>query len=98
MACCTGDHCPISGHHHQKAPAHKMDCGHEMGSLMSCTMSCCQTSDRPMVASFLFVLPSLSFSSVPATVTRVAETPHLIALPGSFVPLSPPPRFAAAVL
>jgi hypothetical protein len=101
MACCTGDHCPIAAHHHHKAPAepaHEMDCGHGMSSLMSCTMSCCETTDRPMVTSLAFPLPDLSYVTAEFSVTRLSETPQVLELPRSIEPLSPPPRFLNAAL
>lgn len=101
MSCCTGNYCPIAAHHHQNAPAEpaqEMNCGHEMSMLMSCTMSCCQTTERPMVTAIAFVLPDLSFASMSRTVTQVAEAPPPIELPGALAPLSPPPRLHSAVL
>jgi hypothetical protein len=101
MSCCTGDYCPLTAHHHQKAPAepaHEMNCGDDMGALTSCTMSCCQTTDRPIVTAIAFVLPDLSFASMSCTVAQVAEAPPAIELPGALATLSPPPRFHAAAL
>jgi len=97
MACCTGDHCPISGHHHQKppAPAH-YNCGHEMAGMTACSMSCCQTTDSPAVTSLAFVLPQLNFSSTPALITTLENAPSSIVPMTSSEPLSPPPRFALA--
>jgi hypothetical protein len=101
MACCTGDHCPIAAHHHHKAPAepaHEMDCDHDMSSLMSCTMSCCQTTDRPMVTSLAFPLPDLSYTKAEFSVTRLSETLHAIEIPRSIEPPYTPPRFRSAAL
>jgi hypothetical protein len=101
MTCCTENYCPIAAHHHQNAPAepaHELNCSHEISMLMSCTISCCQTTERPMVTAIAFVLPDLSFASMSCTVTQVAETPPPIELPGALAPLSPPPRFDSAAL
>src|SRR5579864_712482 len=73
MACCTGDHCPIAQHHHQKkqaSPPAEMDCGHDLGvgEGMNCSMSCCQSSENPLVTAVAFVLPDLSFASASAPV------------------------------
>src|SRR5216684_8099824 len=43
-ACCMSGQCKIPAHHHHKAPAvpaNHMDCGHDMGGMMACAMSCC---------------------------------------------------------
>lgn len=101
MPCCTGDHCPIAAHHHQKTPAKpapEMNCGHDLGGLMSCTMSCCESTDRPMVASLAF-LPS----HVSPVITQLFVTPapaviQAIELPRSTEPLSPPPKSRTAAL
>jgi hypothetical protein len=101
MSCCTGDHCPISGHHHQKssaAPAHHMNCGHEMSSMMACSMSCCQTTDHSLVASIFFVLPGPSVVPALSLISPASKSAQAILSSDSFKPLSPPPRFAAAVL
>jgi hypothetical protein len=101
MACCTGDHCPIAAHHHKSAPAepaHEMDCGHDMGSLMACKISCCNTTERSMVTPLIFVLPHLSFGTTNFSITRVAETLRPIEVPRSVEPLSPPPEFRNAAL
>src|SRR5260370_13304107 len=41
--CCTGDYCPIPGHHHHKnqaSPHGDMACGHDSGAMICCPMSC----------------------------------------------------------
>src|SRR5258708_30025800 len=69
MACCTGDHCPIPQHHHrQKAPAPQhshMDCEHDMGEMMNCSMSCCQSSEKPLVTAVAVLLPPLLSAFAP---------------------------------
>jgi hypothetical protein len=97
MACCTGDHCSIPRHHHQKDPANT-DCGHDMGGLTDCSMSCCQNPDRPVVTAVAFVLPHLAFASASMQVTRADDAPRAVEIPRSVEPLSPPPRVAAAAL
>lgn len=97
MACCTGDHCPIAHHHHQKkqaSPHADMDCGHEMGEMMNCAMSCCQNSEQPLVTAVAFVLPDAAFSSVLISIVGVAGTVQAREIPRSTRPLSPPPRLA----
>ena len=97
MACCTGDYCPIAQHHHQKkqaAPHSEMDCGHDMGEMMDCSMSCCQRSENPLVTAVAFVLPEVSSASVSTAVSGSVETSQLLEIPRSLKPLSPPPRFA----
>jgi hypothetical protein len=100
MSCCTGDYCPIAAHHHhqkkQAAPHSDMDCGHDMGEMMNCSISCCQGSERPLVTAVAFVLLELAFASVPMSVTSASETLQTIEIPRPHTPLSPPPRFAYA--
>jgi hypothetical protein len=100
MACCTGDHCPIAQHHHQKkhaTPHSEMDCGHDMGEMMDCSMSCCQDSEKPLATAVAFVVPHLVSTFAPASVVRAPETPRAVAIPRAVKPLSPPPRFAYAL-
>jgi len=97
MACCTGDHCPIEQHHHQKkqaAPHADMDCGHEMGEMTKCALSCCQNSEQPLVTAVAFVLPDAAFSSAPISIVGVTETAQALEILRSIRPLSPPPRLA----
>ncbi len=105
MACCTGDHCNIPQHHHQKTREHAssnaagtMDCGHEMSAMTDCSMSCCQSPDRPAVTAVAFVLPHLAFASASMHVTRVDDAPRSVEIPRSVEPVSPPPRVAVAAL
>jgi len=105
MACCTGDHCDIPRHHHQKTPDHSASntarniiCGHDMSGMSDCSMSCCQSPDRPVVTAVAFVLPHLAFASASIQVTRADEAPRSVEIPRSVEPLSPPPRVAAAAL
>jgi hypothetical protein len=100
MACCTGDHCPIAQHHHQKkqaSPHSDMDCGHAMGEMMDCSMSCCQDSEKPLVTAVAFVLPHLLSGFTPASAVPAAEPADAVAIPRPVKPLSPPPRFAHAL-
>jgi hypothetical protein len=99
-ACCTSDQCPIPEHHQQKAPvvpANHMDCGHDMPGMMACSMSCCHGSDGSMVASIAFVLSPVVTVAVPAPIKSPVELANPLNFPRSIEPLSPPPRFAAAV-
>ncbi len=100
MSCCTGDYCPIAEHHHQKkqaSPHADMDCGHDMGEMMDCSMSCSQGSEKPLVTAVAFVLPDLAFASAPILVASAAETLQSLEILRSLRPLSPPPRFAHAL-
>ena len=97
MACCTGDYCPIAQHHHQKkqASSHSdMDCGHDMGEMMDCSMSCCQGSENPLVTAVAFVLPHVTSASSNIAVTGATGSLQALEIPRSLKPLSPPPRFA----
>ena len=97
MACCTGEHCNIPQHHHQKKPT-ESECSHDLGGLTDCSMSCCQNPDRPVVTAVAFVLPPLAFASVPVLVTHPVDTLRSVEISRSVVPLSPPPRVAVAAL
>ena len=97
MACCNGDSCPIAQHHHQKkqaAPHSEMDCGHDMGEMMDCSMSCCRGSENPLVTSIAFVLPHVSSASANIAVTGAAGSLQALEIPRSLKPVSPPPRLA----
>jgi hypothetical protein len=101
MACCTGNHCDIPAHHYRQAaaqPASHEDCGHGASELTPCSMSCCQTLDKPVVTGVAFVLPHLAFTTAPVMVTRAPDSAHSIEIPRSTQPLSPPPRIGAAAL
>ena len=100
MACCTGDYCPIAQHHHPKRPAShsEMDCGHDMGEMMDCSMSCCQGSENPLVTAVAFVLPHVTSASASIAVVGAADTLRAFQIPRSLKPLSPPPRFAHTLL
>jgi hypothetical protein len=99
-ACCTSDQCPIPEHHHHKSPAtptHHMDCGHDMVAMMACSMSCCPNTERPAVASAVFVLPAPFQLAAPAGFTSAIHLVNSLDSPRFIEPLSPPPRFATAV-
>jgi hypothetical protein len=99
-ACCTSGQCKIPAHHHQKtpaAPAHHMDCGHEMAGMMDCAMSCCHDSERSLLTSIAFVLPTGVSAARSTAITSPIELSKPLDLPGSIEPLSPPPRIVFAV-
>lgn len=99
MACCAGDHCPIPQHHHRKAPIAPDvadDCGHNMGGLSACTMSCCNTTDRQLASPVAFVLPALTTLSVSAEETSLLASRSSLEFSRVVKPLSPPPRLLAA--
>ena len=93
MACCTEDHCNIPQHHHQKKPT-QSDCGHDLGGLTDCSMSCCQNADRPVVTAVAFLLPPLAFAPASVLVTQPYDPLRSVEIPRSVEPLSPPPRVA----
>jgi hypothetical protein len=77
MSCCTGEYCPIAQHHHQKkhpVPHSDMDCGHDMGEMMDCSISCGENSEKPLVTAVAFVLPDLTFTAGPISVTGTADS------------------------
>jgi hypothetical protein len=97
MACCTGDYCPIAQHHHPKKPASphsEIDCGHDMGEMMDCSMSCCPRSENPLVTAIAFVLPYVTSASANIAVTGAAGSLQALEIPRSPEPISPPPRLA----
>jgi hypothetical protein len=99
MSCCTGEYCPIAEHHHHKkqiAPHPDMDCGHDMGAMMDCSMSCCEGPEKPLVTAVAFVLPDVTIASALFAVTDAADSVRALAIPRSLEPVSPPPRFAHA--
>jgi hypothetical protein len=59
---------------------------------MDCSMSCCESSEKPLVTAVTFVLPHLVSVVPPASVVSVAEDARAVAIPQSAKPLSPPPR------
>jgi len=73
-----------------------MDCGHDMGEMMNCSMSCCQGSEKPLVTAVAFVLPDMASTSAPIAVTGAADTLQSLEIPRSLEPVFPPPRFAHA--
>ena len=97
-ACCAGEHCPITAHHHGAAKTEEapMDCGHNMdhnsASVRSCSMSCCNTAEQAAVHSNVFVLSLViklaSINPLPETISGFDA--NEVATPS--VPLSPPPK------
>ena len=100
-ACCTPGYCPLAENHRSKAPAapsSPKNCGHDMAGMASCSMSCCQSPDRPAVTPFAFLLPSPISPIVPVGATESATALKTVEIPQSIEPASPPPRFVAAAL
>jgi hypothetical protein len=96
-ACCTGDHCQISEHHHSKnrapAPTHTQDCEHQAGdAMLNCSMSCCEKTERTLLAAMAFVLPSNMAVTAPDDFSAAAPALHLNDFVRSIEVLSPPPR------
>lgn len=99
MGCCMSDHCPIPGHHHKPAKAESempTDCGHNMGHMSDCKISCCKTIDETAINIAQFVVPDLQFClSLHNETPKVALfAPQMISR--SKKPLSPPPRLLSA--
>src|SRR5947207_9746165 len=98
-ACCPSGQCKVPAHHHQRTPAtpsHHMNCGHEMSGMMACTMSCCHDSERSLLTSIAFVLPTGVSAARSTTISSPIELSKPLDLPRSIEPLSPPPRFVFA--
>jgi hypothetical protein len=96
-ACCTGDHCRIPEHHHSKnrapAPTHAQDCEHQAGDAMSdCSMTCCEKTERMLLAAVTFVLPANAAVAAPDDFSTPAPALHLNDFVRSIEVLSPPPR------
>jgi hypothetical protein len=97
MACCSGDHCPIKQHHHPKkqtAQHGEMDCGHDLG-IMSCSMACCDNSEKPVVTPVAFVVPDAQAAIQPDLMVQFVDSEEEAAIFRSVVPLSPPPQPSA---
>jgi hypothetical protein len=101
--CCAGGVCPIPEHHHHKQQAAAkeaapMDCGHEMGGVTSCSMSCCKDPSRPALIPGAFVVPEVSFAPSVGEVLQTVPLANSLEISRFVKPLSPPPRFVATVL
>jgi hypothetical protein len=102
--CCAGGVCPIPEHHHHKqqtAPAKEttpMDCGHEMGGMTSCSMSCCKDPSRPALIPGAFVVPEVSFAPAAGEVLHTVRLASSLEISRFVKPLSPPPRSTRQVL
>jgi hypothetical protein len=75
-----------------------MDCGHDMGGMMACAISCCHDSDRSLIASIAFVLPPAQVAAVTMATKSPIELAKPLEFPRSIEPLSPPPRFHSAAV
>jgi len=102
--CCAGGVCPIPEHHHHKQQqaaskeAAPMDCGHEMGGMTSCSMSCCKDPSRPALIPGAFVLPDASFATAAGEVLHMLRLASSLEISRFVKPLSPPPRSTLQVL
>jgi len=97
-ACCTGDHCPIPAHHHSNnrapAPTHTQDCEHQAGDVMlNCSMSCCEKTERTLLAAMTFVLPLNVVTTAPDDFSAVAPVLQVNDFVRCIEVLSPPPRY-----
>jgi hypothetical protein len=96
-ACCTGDHCPIPEHHHSKnrapAPTHAKDCEHQAGdAVLNCSMSCCEKTERMLLAAMTFVLPLSMVVTAPEDFSPAFSALYVNDFVRSIEVLSPPPR------
>ena len=104
VTCCAGGVCPIPEHHHHKQQqgaakeAAPMDCGHEMGGMRSCSMSCCKDPSRPALIPGAFVVPEVSFAPAAGEVLHAVQLASSLEISRFVKPLSPPPRFTPQVL
>jgi hypothetical protein len=97
-ACCTGDQCPIREHHHSKAPVHTAECEHAGDAMMACTMSCCESSERALLAPLAFVLPTADSLASPARMTGLMAQLRAENFLRTLEVLSPPPRIVSSCL
>jgi len=101
-ACCTGDACPIHGHHHpvrnnptesrDKAPT---DCGHQSqdrSNMGACSMSCCHDAEQNVVHAHIFLLTPLSLATALAPLSAAWLAPANSSASLSLAPLAPPPK------
>jgi hypothetical protein len=104
LDCCAGGFCTIPEHHHHKPqPAAsqetaRMDCGHEMSGLTSCSMSCCKDPARPALIPGAFVLPPAGFAPTVGEAFDPMQPASSLEISRFAKPLSPPPRFASPAL
>jgi hypothetical protein len=102
--CCVGGFCNIPAHHHHKQPPAQsedsapMDCGHDMSGLTPCSMSCCKDPSRPAIVPGAFLIPEQNFLPAAGEVLHPVHLGSPLQISRFVKPLSPPPRFAAAVL
>jgi hypothetical protein len=95
--CCSGDQCPIHGHHHhpQKTDNPPMDCGHgehNMSTMDNCSMSCCHNAEQSTVHANLYLLTPISLSTSLAWLSEMSFAPTATSLFPAFAPLAPPPK------
>jgi hypothetical protein len=97
LACCNGNYCPMQRHHN--AASHQdesggMDCHHDAGAMLSCSLSCCHVDTQHSLAPNAFDLPYFAFHSGPAP----AESHFAASIPAALFrmdkPVTPPPRMA----
>lgn len=102
--CCAGGFCPIAEHHHhkqQQTPTREsaaMDCGHDMGRMTACSMSCCKDPSRPALIPGMFVLPGENIVPADGEVLSTVQLAQSLEISRFVKPFSPPPRIASTVL
>jgi hypothetical protein len=103
LDCCADGLCPAHGLHHKSSepashPAQApMDCDQQHSSptqsgFASCSLSCCQDSDRPTTTAVIFVLPSPAQLAEPALTLSAPPRIALTSVAHVSDPRTPPPR------
>jgi len=105
--CCAAGYCKVPAHHragHGVAPAQQMpsqdramNCDHDGGGRMACSMSCCRDSVRPALMPVAFILPEATIVSGPSATLRPVAVTAASEISQFVKPLSPPPRLASFV-
>src|SRR2546429_5555246 len=92
-ACCSGDQCPIHGHHRAAETNDNgaMDCGHDardVSKMSSCSMSCCQNTESSAIHANLFVLTPLSVPTSLILFSATTLAPASTNISQAFAPAS----------
>lgn len=101
--CCTGEQCPIAGHHHSstKSAGAGQDCGHnmahDMGRMDGCSMSCCHTSSAVAIHAQFYLLTPAFVSSYGMPRLRTVATPAAKIGFLALTPPVPPPKSPAQI-
>jgi hypothetical protein len=96
-ACCTGEQCPIHGHHQKakQAETGSTDCDHEhhsSGGVQSCSISCCHDAPSAALHAQHFVPPISSTNATLGLVSQASVLNMSAPLAPALAPSPPPPR------